>query len=444
MLAGPAKVHALAAASLGIMFDAMDASIYFMVLHPSLSELLKTTSDSQIGWYGSLILAVFMLGWALGSIVFGVLADRIGRARTMVVTILLYAVLTGLCATSHSWGELAVYRFLVGLGIGGEISIGAVMLSECWPGKGRIFANCVMESSFCLGYLATSIANLGLGNISWRLLFLVGIIPAFVALYIRLKLKEPDNFRKVSESRRLSQNRRLSQSALLEPLKEIFNQENGSKTILVSTLAGVAIVGYWAALSWVPAWVNQLTGTLAVEERSTVGFVMNISGLIACVASGIMIAKLGRGNTLKLAYLGSLMSTTLMFLLVKDYGSGLLSWIFAVGFFTTIPFVVCVIVIPELFSTHVLGTASGFAFSAGRVVAAIAALTGGQIITMFGGSYAAAGASVGLVYAVGFVAAFFLPETNGEVAGVAERDLTGEIDGRPAPALVAAAVRLRK
>src|SRR5271170_5859318 len=110
--------HVLLATWLGEMFDGMDASIFVLVLFPALSELLNTKSHSIVGLHGSYILATFMVGWAIGGIGFGILADYIGRARTLVYTILLYAIFTGLCALSHNWQEMAIYRFLVGCGIG--------------------------------------------------------------------------------------------------------------------------------------------------------------------------------------------------------------------------------------------------------------------------------------------------------------------------------------
>ena len=295
------------------------------------------------------------------------------------------------------------------------------MLSEFFSGKRRIIACCLMECGFCLGYLATSLFNLGLGAVSWRLMFLVGIAPAFLALYIRLRLKEPEQFKQVNEvrnSRSLSSKLSADELEVLNnPLKALFKAEYMKKTLVVTSLTAVAIVGYWAALSWIPAWINQLTGELAVTERSTAGIILNLSGVLACLVTYPLILMFGRKNTLKYSYLFSLLFTTGMFLFVNDYGPSLLSMIFAVGFFTSIPFVVLVIVIPELFATELLGSASGLAFSVGRVIAAAAALLSGQLITICDGSYAVAGATIGLVYGIGFLASWAMPESNGEVLG---------------------------
>ncbi len=194
--------HVLTATWLGEMFDGMDASIFVLVLFPALSELLNTKSHSIVGVHGSYILATFMVGWAIGGIVFGILADHIGRARTLVYTILLYAIFTGLCALSHNWQEMAFYRFLVGCGIGGEISIGGVLMAESWQGKSRLHATGLMCSSFGFGYLVASFLNLLVGGLGWRWLFLVGIVPALLTAYIRANLKEPVQYEFVAECKK--------------------------------------------------------------------------------------------------------------------------------------------------------------------------------------------------------------------------------------------------
>ncbi len=122
--------HVLLATWLGGVFDGMDSSIFAIILFPALSDLLATKSHAVVGMYGSYIVALFMLGWAIGAMLFGILSDYIGRAKTLTVTILVYAICTGLCATAHSWWELGIYRFFVGAGIGGELGIGTVLLSE--------------------------------------------------------------------------------------------------------------------------------------------------------------------------------------------------------------------------------------------------------------------------------------------------------------------------
>src|SRR5438128_2762709 len=126
----------LLVAWLGWVFDSMDATIYAIVLHPALRDLLSTSvsggsaPDEAIGWYGGIIFSIFLIGWAIGGVLFGVLADRFGRTRTLIFTILIYAVCTGLAALSATWWQLAIYRFLTALGIGGEWAAGASLVAE--------------------------------------------------------------------------------------------------------------------------------------------------------------------------------------------------------------------------------------------------------------------------------------------------------------------------
>jgi MFS family permease len=417
------RLHVLLATWLGELFDGMDASIYVLVLFPALSELLDTTSHSQVGLVGSVILAVFMLGWACGAIVFGILADYIGRARTMVITILVYALCTGLCALSQNWWELAFWRFLVGCGIGGEISIGAVLLSECWRGRARLHATAVMSTSFGFGYLAAALINLFLGQAGWRWLFVAGIVPALLTVYIRARLKEPEHFRIMHEARRRLRQKPDAERSEAEKqllgftLAEVFRGGNMSRTAIVILLASTSIIGYWAVLSWIPAWINQLTGTLAVSERSAAAIALNVGAILAAAAGGFIIDRLGRARAFRFAFTGALASCCAMFLSVTSFGPALLAWAFVVGGLATLPFVFLFIYVPELFDTRIRGTAFGFSVQLGRVFAALAALAGGQLIGLFGGSYALAGASVATLYCVGIIVSFFLPDTTGEVSG---------------------------
>ena len=142
---------------LGWVFDSMDAMIYALVLHPALHDLLpaslgRPATDADIGWYGGIIFSVFLLGWALGGVVFGVVADRIGRTKTLIITILIYAIFTGMAALSETWWQLALYRFLTALGIGGEWAAGAALVAEVWPEEKRAKAAGILQSAWAVGF----------------------------------------------------------------------------------------------------------------------------------------------------------------------------------------------------------------------------------------------------------------------------------------------------
>ena len=136
---------------LGWVFDAMDATIYAIVLHPALHDLLHSASGppttEQIGWYGGIIFSIFLIGWAIGGITFGILADRFGRTKVLIATIIIYAVFTGAAALSETWWHLAIYRFLTALGIGGEWAASAAIVAETWPEEKRAKAAGVIQSA---------------------------------------------------------------------------------------------------------------------------------------------------------------------------------------------------------------------------------------------------------------------------------------------------------
>lgn len=421
VIEGPKPWHVLLATWLGGVFDGMDSSIFAIVLYPALSELLGTPSHTIVGQHGSYIIALFMVGWAIGAITFGALADKIGRARTLTITILLYAICTGLCALSQNWWHLGLCRFLVGAGIGGEMGVGAVMLSECWPGKNRIHAVSFMATSLGFGYLLTAALNLGLGHLGWRWLFLAGITPAFLTVYIRAKLKESHHFQEAQHERKLAENKAEHERTdeerkiLRSGFAEIFQGENLRKTVVVSCLTSTAIITWWAVVAWIPAWINQITGALAVEERSYAMFVKDFGMIASGVLGGTLIKKFGYSKCMAISCFMAFVCCVSMFTTVKAMGPALYAWVLSVGFFAHVPFVLLWIYIPELYETRIRSTAFGVTYNIGRFLAAAAAIGGGELIRLFGGSYAMAASSVASVYLLGVIVAFFMPKTEGKL-----------------------------
>jgi MFS family permease len=418
--------HVFLATWLGEMFDGLDASIMILVMFPALSELLKTSSHSIVAAHGGIIIALFLVGYSVGGIIFGTLADYIGRTKTLVLTILFYSAFTGLCALAHSWQELGLYRFLVGCGIGGEMCIGGVMVAESWHGKSRIHAAAMMTSSFGFGYLFAALLNLFIGPFGWRWLFVAGIIPALLTVYIRSSLKESDQFELVKAHRALLRAKPKSELSEQDKeilgftLKKIFSRTNANKIMCIVALVVVATVGYWSIAGWIPAWINQLTGTSAINERSTAAIVSNIGAIIAAFGASFLVNWLGRRNAFRFAFAGGLVSAIGMFLSIKIYGPDLLVWVFASGFFSLLPFSLLFIYIPELFDTKIRASAFGFSYQSGRILGAVVAVFSGQLVSFFGGSYAIAGSWVSLIFLVGIAATFFMPESKGIITQTIE------------------------
>lgn len=410
----------LAATWLGEMFDGMDASIYVLVMYQCLSELIGSSTHSAVAPVGATVLAIFITGWVVGGITCGILADYFGRSKVMLATILVYAAASGLCALSHNWAELAFYRFLVGFGIGGEIGLGAVLVAETFKGRSRLHAASFIASSFAAGYLLAAIANLYLGHLGWRYLFLLGVTPALVTLYFRTKLKEPEHFEQVQQAKRIEREiaHACGVKVIREPftLPQIFSRKNLAKTMAAIGLSTPAIVGYWAVLAWLPAWVTQMVGGEAIVERSVTAVALNVGGLIGALGAGLLVEKIGRAKSFRLANCGALLCGLILFGTIKEYGLLLLSVSFFLGFFAQGLFALLFIYVPELYEAKVRCTGVTTSITAGRIFAAMAALLGGQIIACLNGSYASAAILFSSVYFLGAIVSFFLPKHGEEVA----------------------------
>src|SRR5207302_826151 len=180
-----------AAAWLGWMFDGLDMHLYVLVATPFVAELLAVErKHPDVGFYSSWIQAAFLIGWALGGGFFGRVADKIGRSRALVLTILMYAAFTGLGTAAQTWWQLMIFRFLAALGIGGEWAIGASLLSETWPKKWRPWIAAVLQSAVNVGILLASVAAFAMAGVNPRLVFLVGVLPAWLAFWIRRDVPE--------------------------------------------------------------------------------------------------------------------------------------------------------------------------------------------------------------------------------------------------------------
>ena len=186
------------AAWLGWMFDGLDMHLYTLVAAPFVAYLLGNlpTTDPSVGHHASIIQGAFLLGWALGGGFFGFVGDRLGRARTLSLTVLTYAVFTGLSFFAQEWWHLMIFRFLAALGIGGEWAVGASLLSETWPRKWRPWIAAVLQSGVNIGILGAVLANFLLANHmnnpgDHKIIFLVGVLPAFLVFWIRKAVPQP-------------------------------------------------------------------------------------------------------------------------------------------------------------------------------------------------------------------------------------------------------------
>jgi MFS family permease len=402
---------------LGWVFDSMDATIYALVLHPALHELLQTPGggpvDAEaIGWYGGIIFSIFLIGWAVGGVLFGVVADRFGRTRTLVFTILIYAVFTGMAALSHTWWQLGIYRFLTALGIGGEWAAGAALVAEVWPEEKRAKAAGLLQSAWAGGFLIAAVVSLLMRDCGWRPIFLVGIAPAVVALLVRLWVKEPERWvRARAEEMQAGTGRPRKLAALFAPgLRR--------STLAGSGLAFVAVFGLWGATNWTPTLIRTLPDMQFLSEADVTSRVsyaimlLNAGALAGYLSFGPLADRLGRRGAFAVMCLGSLVLLPITFLTPKAF-SHVLVLLPLLGFFNNGIFSGFPIYLPELYPTRIRATGAGFCFNVGRVLASTGPFLTGYLVAALG-TFGRAASAVAVIYVIGLLILPFAPETKGK------------------------------
>ncbi len=398
----PYQWRVLICASLGWALDIMDGYLYAIVLFPAMSELLGTTESTQIGWYGGTVLSIFMMGWALGGLVFGPIADRYGRAKTMALTILIYASFTGLSGLAQTWEQLALYRFMTGLGIGGEWAAGAALIAESWPEKSRAKAAGIMQASGGVGFFLASLLYLLIGPYGWRWVFFMGILPAIVAFYIRRSLEEPERWTRVTAPR--------------NPFPALFTKPIRRDVLVGICLAVVATFGYQGAIQWVPTWISALLhaqGTQSIiPQVSLITVVLNGGGIIGCLCFPFMADRWGRKRALIFYFAGACLFVPATFLYVESFAQAVIISP-VLGFFAAGVFAGFAIYFPELFPTAIRATAQGFCFNFARFFSAGAPFVAGALVASHG-SFARAIAAIGTIYLLGLVVLIFARETKGQ------------------------------
>lgn len=401
---------------LGFLFDLMDSTLYTMVMAPALRELLGQTSSVQnIGWYGGVIFSIFLIGWALGGIVFGVLGDYLGRKLTLMLTILIYAAFTGLAGMADSWWELAIYRFLTGLGVGGEWAAGAALLAESWPERARAKGAAILQTSAGAGYFAAAFIYLLVGSISWRLVFFVGVLPAILVFFIRRGIGESERWLEAQAA--ASRHGTAKQPFTLA---QVFGPGLLRDTIVGSMLATIVNFGFWAVTSWVPALIqNRFVtnpslggGTSAGSYVSYAIMILTLGALPGYFVVGWLADRLGRKPAFLVFFLGASLITPVIFL--GPWSLSQMMYLFPfLGFFTMGIYAGFPIYLPELYPTHLRSTGAGFCFNIGRVISAFGPLITGTVV-LYTGSFEYAISALSTVYLLGPVTLLFARETRGQ------------------------------
>ena len=365
MEGSPAARRGLLAASLGWMLDAFDVMLYSMVLAALLGEF--GIDKATAGLLGS----VTLVASAAGGVLFGVIADRYGRRTAMIGSVLTYSVFTAACGLAGSIAQLAVFRFLLGLGMGGEWTSGAALVSESWPDRHRGKALGLMQSAWAVGYAAAAIVSaFVLPRFGWRATFFVGILPAFFTIWIRQRVEETEIWR----ASRASSVRSAS-------MADIFRGRLLPLTIALTTLSFLTLFAYWGLNLWIPAYLSLPTAErglgLSTLSATQLIVTMQTGTWFGYVSFGYISDAFGRRRTFVVylliaaalvAVYSSTQDPTLLLLLgplVAFFGTGYFSGFGAVS--------------AEIYPTSVRATAQGFTFNVGRVGSALAPFMVGSL-----------------------------------------------------------------
>jgi MFS family permease len=360
----------------GWTMDGMDSFIYSLVLVPAMLDLLPKSgippTTANVGFYGGLLFALFLVGWGI-ALIWGPIADRFGRVRTLTLTILWFSFFTFLSAFSPNIWCLAIFRLLAGVGIGGEWSMGALCVTEDWPEERRTMGVSLMHTGYYFGFFLAALANYLIGNhFGWRSMFIVGGVPALLVAVIRRGVNEPKRWEIKKEE--LGQRLTMSKAFLT-----IFSTEYRRRTILNSIFLLVSIIGLWGGSVYVPAAITYLAGKSgrtsheAVRLASYGTTILAIGTIIAAVVVPLIADRIGRRTTLGgfFALMGA--SIAVAFGYVFYLPTNALLWFMVCVFFLGLggaSFIVYSFWLPEQYGTECRASAFAFTTNIGRFAGA--------------------------------------------------------------------------
>ncbi len=409
----------LIVASLGWLFDTMDQRIFVLSRGPAMAELLpRGTSPADVTYYSGIATAVFMVGWAIGGLFFGVLGDRYGRARTMMITILVYSAFTGLSALSRTQWDFMAYRFLTGLGVGGEFAAGVTLVAEVMPTAARTHALGLLQTLSAVGNIIGSAVSFVVLPHGWRWMFLVGVLPALLVVAVFRKMKEPEAWQKEHDARLAGTSQKE-----LGSVHDLFAHPRWRRNTFVGlALAISGVVGLWGIGFWTPELIRGALTSVPPEGRNfyvSMGtLVQDIGAFFGMYTFTLLAVRFGRRKTFVFSFLMGLAATVMTFGWLKTPSD--IFWMIPIlGFCNLSVFGGYSIYFPELYPTRLRSTGVGFCYNVGRIIAALGPFTLGSLTVVFADlGYAApfryAAISLASIYLLGVFTMPFAPETKGQ------------------------------
>jgi len=369
------------AAFLGWLFDGFEMGLFPIVARPALMDMFAGQGevDAYVGQWMGWITAVFLLGAAAGGFLFGFLGDRLGRVKAMTLSILTYSIFTGMGYFAQSPWDLAGYRFLASLGMGGEWSLGVALVMESWPERWRPLMAGVIGAAANFGFLL--VGAVGKFRVvtqdDWRWMWLVGIAPAGLVFLIRLFVPESEKWKTAKAN-----------SIGHSPIREVLSPPTLRWTLLAVCFSSIA--------------------------KAEVAMLSAIGAILGCISGPLIGGRLGRRPAFFGICCASFVVCGVLFHVELDYGTTFKCLVFFAGMTTTAFYGWFPLYLPELFPTRCRATGQGIGYNMGRIMAAFCAIGSGQLVALFNGDYARTGAVITLVYLVGMIVIWWAPETKGE------------------------------
>ena len=429
-------------ASLGWIFDIFEGQIFVTSMNEMMSSLLaEGTPKEERDAVSKLALAAFLVGGAAGGVYFGALSDRIGRAKTMVITILMYSLFTCLTAFAQEAWQVIVLRFFVAMGVGGEWAVASAMVAEVFPKFARVRSLGFFHATSTMGsYLAIAAGAFIVGNedlrnhaisgLNWRLAFGLGVLPALLTIWIRLKLKEPESWLKAKAEAEKNPAKRTGR------ISDLFSAELRRKTLVGVSLAAIGLATFWgvkiygrtlmrsAAERQVIAQAGQNADRdavlednhSAIKKQAMVGhFLVMTGGFFGMLAFGPISERLGRRGAFAMFFVGGFASSAALFGFWNEQSPAFYWWALPVfGFLVSAPHAGFAIYFPELFPSRLRGAGGGLCFNLGRIIAAPVLLLTAWMQTAKGVTVDQTATLLSGFFLLGLVILKFAPETNGE------------------------------
>src|SRR5258708_8032368 len=421
-------------ASLGWLFDTMCQQLFNVARPPAIAELLTAQygtkpTPGMVADYAAYATTIFMVGWALGGVIFGVLGDRLGRVKTMLLTILLYSIFTGLSVLSQGFLGFAMFRFLTGLGVGGEFAVGVALVAEVMPDRARPYALGWLQAGSAIGNIIAALIVIALGQLeqagaivgAWRWMVIARAVPAPLALLVVRKLKAPEQWQQARRPK-----------AHMRSMRELFSDPRWRRNTFVGMGLGFAgVVGLWG----IGFFSFDLFGSVLDKTFKAQGLAPGLiagkktlwTGIVSLLQNfgafwGVYVftrftARVGRKKAFACGFFAAILSTAFTFWRLKDFSD--VFWMIPImGFCQLTLFGGYSIYFPELFPTRLLITGTSFCYNVGRLVAAVGPLLLGKLTSVVFANYDEpmlyAGVTMCSGFLIGLTVLPFAPETKGK------------------------------